>query len=480
MNVAGQAFLLGGTQALGYVLSLARNLLLARLLSKDDFGLAAAFAMTIAMLELAGRMAFGKQVVQDDAGDAESFQGNAQAFQFLAGLASAVLVLAMSAPMAVFFKVPQVGWAFAVLALGPLLKGLEHLDKDRAQRDLRFGPQIGVELFPQVAVTALVWPLARAWPDVRAVLALLLLKAVLGCAMTHVVARRRYRWAWNPALMKSLLAFSAPLIANGLLMFVAKQGDQLLVGSCLTLGELAVYTICFALAGVPWFISAQVVNALLLPLLARAKHDPAQFEARYGAALAFTARAALGALLPLGIAGEQVVRLLYGPHYDGAGPVMAWLGAASALRFLRITPAVAAMARADTANQMVSNAARIIALPLAAVALALGGGLGAVAASAVVGELLAGAISLRRLQLRQGIAWRRHFAPVAYLVVAIAGAEALVLTGAARWSWPVLLGAIAGFLTASAAVAWWWMPAVSHVIARARVAPVTTEKCAVG
>ncbi len=480
MSVAGQAVVLGGAQALGFFLSLVRNLLLARLLTKDDFGLAAAFAMTIAMLELAGRMAFGKQVVQDDAGDAECFQGNAQAFQFLAGLASALLVLALSAPMAVFFNVPHAGWAFAVLALVPLLKGIEHLDKDRAQRDLRFGPQLWTELLPQVAVTALAWPLARAWPDFRTVLALLLLKAALTCAMTHAVACRRYRWAWNPALLRGMLVFSAPLIANGLLMFIAKQGDQLLVGRWLTLGDLAVYTICFSLAGVPWFISAQVVNALLLPLLARAKHDPAQFESRYGSALAFTALAAVVVVLPLVIAGEQVVRLLYGPHYDGAGPVMAWLGAASAFRFLRITPAVAAMARADTANQLVSNAARISALPLAALALALGGGLGAVAASALVAEVFAGAVSLGRLQLRQGIAWRRHWAPVAYLAVAIGAAEALVLAGAAQWSWPVLLGVVAVFLAAMAALAWWWMPDMARALARARVAPAAAGNCAVG
>ena len=62
-TIFGAAAYLTVGQVAAQGLSFARNLLLARYLTKSDFGLAAAFALTIALMELTGRLALGTQVV---------------------------------------------------------------------------------------------------------------------------------------------------------------------------------------------------------------------------------------------------------------------------------------------------------------------------------------------------------------------------------------------------------------------------------
>jgi O-antigen/teichoic acid export membrane protein len=61
-------------QLISYGLSFVRNVILARALTKADFGLAAVFAMTVSLLEVAGRMSFGQQIVQSTEGDSEAFR----------------------------------------------------------------------------------------------------------------------------------------------------------------------------------------------------------------------------------------------------------------------------------------------------------------------------------------------------------------------------------------------------------------------
>ena len=99
--------------------------------------------------------------------------------------------------MARLFGVPHTWWAFALLAVVPLSQGLSHLDISRRQRELDYLPLVLVDVVPQFVVTIAVWPLVVWFRDYRAILWLLIAKAVLGTALSFVFARRPYRWSWE-------------------------------------------------------------------------------------------------------------------------------------------------------------------------------------------------------------------------------------------------------------------------------------------
>jgi len=426
--------LLAGGNATSFGLSFARNLILARILAKADYGMAAAFSMTIAMLELAGRMGFGKQIIQSKDGDSPHFEATAHSFQFIAGLLSAILMLVMCGPMADWFRVPEAAWAFALLAIVPFCKGLEHLDNQRIQRELRFVPSIVCEVLPQLIVTIAAWPLALWLKDYRAVLWVMVGKSTLGILFSHILSSRPYRWAWDPILMRGMLSFSWPLILNGLVMFLSKQGDQILVGAFLSMPDLAVYSICFSLAGIPWFVSSQVAFSVMLPTLARSQDNPESYRHQYRECLAHISIASLLLMVPLVLAGEQTITLLYGQKYAGSGMVMAALAAASAFRFQRISPAIAAIAKADTINQLYSNLFRASSVPLSAIAILLGGGLVPVACCALLAEIAAGMVSVLRLKYRQHIPLRDNLRAILFLVVIVGISGAAVLLGSHQWT----------------------------------------------
>lgn len=426
--------LLAGGNAASFSLSFVRNLILARTLAKADYGLAAAFSMTIAMLELAGRMGFGKQIIQSKEGDSPHFQAVAHSFQFAAGLTSAALVLAMCGPMADWFKVPEATWAFALLSLVPLCKGLEHLDNQRLHRELRFVPSIVSEVVPQLIVTVAAWPLALWLKDYRAVLWVMVGKSTLGILFTHILAGRPYRWAWDRIMMMGMLAFSWPLILNGLVMFFSKQGDQILIGALLSMPDLAVYSVCFSLAGIPWFVSSQVALSVILPILSHFQDNPGNYRRQYRKCLEHISIASLMLMVPFVVAGEQVITLLYGEKYAGSGVVMAALAAASAFRFQRITPAIAAVAKADTINQLYSNVMRSASVPLSATAILLGGGLVPVACCALLAEIAAGLVSTLRLKYRQDIPLGDNLKATLFLAVILGISGGAVLLGVHQWT----------------------------------------------
>ena len=449
-------------KVLTYGLSFLRNVILARLLAKADFGLAAVFGMTMMLLELNGRMAFGTQVIQAKEGGTPGFQASAHALQFVGGLCSAALIAVMSVPMARLFDVPDATWAFASLALVPLMQGLSHLDIARRQRELDFLPLIMVDVVPQLLITAAAWPLAVWLGDYRVIVWLMIGKAVLGMLLSFGFARWTYRWGWEQAHIHSMLKFGWPLLLTGLVMFASQQADQMLVGAVFSLNVLANYALAASLVSIPWFVFGQVLSSLMLPIMSRAQDNPVQLHQQYQACAEVAAVGGVLCLLPLVVAGEQIVVLFYGAKYLDSGAFMALLGAAAIIRFLRFAPAVAALAKADTINQLYSNIWRASSLVLALACWMAGGSPLLIAASAVVGELLAVLVSIIRLQRRQGIPLRASLHAGIYTAVMVSAGLAVALLGASRLGILAAAGLAVGAFAIALATAWFTFPQVAR------------------
>jgi O-antigen/teichoic acid export membrane protein len=444
----------------GYGLSFLRNLILARMLVKADYGLAAVFGMAITLLEISSRISFGMQIIQSKEGNTPRFQASAHLLQFAGGVISALLIASLSFPLSYIFKVPHAWMAFAFLAVVPLSQGLSHLDVSRYQRDLEYLPIVLVDVVPQFLVTAVAWPLTVWIGNYRVIVVLMIAKAVIGTAMSFILAKRPYRWGWDRADIGSMLSFGWPLLLTGLIMFGSQQADQVMVGAVFSLNMLANYSLAFSLVSIPWFVLSPVGDSLMLPLLARAQDNPELIRKQYHTCIQTAAVAGVVCILPLILAGEQFVTLLYGKKYSGSGVFVAILGAAYSVRFLRYTASVMAMARADTINQLYSNLGRGISLPLALAVVLIKGTPTQIASCALVGEVLAAAISLSRLWLRQRVPLKDSVSAVSYLAVLMSLGTAFELLGGARLSiWMAALAAFSGIIVA-VGIAWLVFPEV--------------------
>lgn len=361
----GMGWLMGG-RLIGHACSLARNILLARLIGPENLGVAATFVITLSFLEAISTLAVDRLLVQADDGDAERFQRTAQATQFLRGTALGLVLFGLSWSLASLFAAPQALPMYQAIALVPVLRGLFHLDTKRVQRDMRFDLDVKLEVVAQVAMLALVWPLCAWLGDYRAAAGLVLAGTSVQLITSHLLAQRRYGWAWDRAYTGRIVRFGWPLLVNGLLMFLILQGDTFVIGSAKKLlgvpythadvGQFA------AAAGLAMAIPAviiSIVRPVFLPLMARVQHDREQFAER--AELCIQSIGLLAAVIGVAtiLASQVLVRLLYGADYGLAGTIVPWLFAMQSVRLLRAAPTLAAMARGDTVATMYANLIRV-------------------------------------------------------------------------------------------------------------------------
>lgn len=386
--------------ALAQGLAFARNVIIARVLSPEDVGIAATLAVTLSLVELLGELSIDKLLIQAPDGDEPRFQATAHSVNVLRGVCQSVLLVALAWPAARFFDIPHVLWAFQAVGLGPLVRGLAHLDVGRMQRTMRFAPGAISEVLPQAVSLAVVWPLAAWLNDYRAVLFVTLGQVAGYVVCTHVMAEHPYRWAWDRVYLTRITAFGWPLVINGVLLFLVNQGDRAAIGANYSKAELAVYSNALLLVGAPMLILAKVGVSLMLPLLAACRANGVEFGARYERCGQAIGVAACIVMLPLVLSGGVLVRGVFGPAYAGAGAFVGILACAFAIRTCRIAPTLAAMAHADTLNSLLGNIARSLGVAGAAVLAWRGESFSWIALCGLGGEVAALLVSAARLSLR--------------------------------------------------------------------------------
>lgn len=384
--------LVSGNAAAALCLML-RTLLFAGLVSASDYGVAASFVMAVAAVEMATQLGLQQMIVQDRRED-PALQAGLQGLQAFRGLLGALALLALARPAAAFLGQPDLAWAYGALALVPLAQGLQHLDLWRFGREMRFGRLLAATTLPALLSLLAVWPLVLVFGDWRAMLAALLLHWGGQLVMSHLLAERPWRLAVSRAVLGRALRFGAPLLLNGVLLFLVFHGEKLIVARMLGLEALGTLALAVTLTLTPTLVAARSGQAYFLPRLSAARETPRLFARRAEAAL--EAGIAAGVLLALGVGLlGSAVAALFEESFPGLGPLLAWAAVQQGLRVFKAGCSDIALARGETGHPVRANLLRILALPAAILAAAGGAGLTVIVGIAALGEAAALALALR-------------------------------------------------------------------------------------
>jgi O-antigen/teichoic acid export membrane protein len=390
----------------GQLLGLIRNFAVARLLGPEDFGVAATFAATVAIVEATTDVGLDKYLVQTARGEDPALQRTIHGLMAARGLVTALAVFLLADPAAALFGAPETAAGFRWLALAPLLRGFAHTDVKRLQRGLSFRREAAVMAAAQCAALVVAVGLALLLRSWWAMLWGVLAHAAVQAAMTHRLAERSYRLGLAPAEAQGALAFGWPLTLSGVLLALAAQGDRVVVGAALGLGELGVYAAATILTTAVVGTAMQVASGAALPWLASVQSDRPAFLARHRALGAGWALIGVAIFPSLTLLGDDAVALVFGEAFRPTPALMAAVALAALLRLARAWPSGAAMALGDTRTALIGNAVKPLGLAAAWFAAAGGAGLAGVALGMALGEAAATCATSWRLATRHGVSAR--------------------------------------------------------------------------
>ena len=335
-----------------------RNLILARLLAPSDFGLGSTFVTTYLLFLMISSFSTSQYIVQSDSGEDESLQNSVHTVELLRGIFSALLIFVSAGWVSSLFGVPEVKWAFQMLALIPLMLGLVHTDIFRFQRKMRFTPSIITAVVSDLVALVAAYPAAIYFGNYTACLVCLLLKICSYMVLSHFLARRRFRLGVDLHFLKDLWFFGWPLLLNGGLMFITLQGDrfiigsgkQLFPGSIFTLADLGAFSVAFSFTWIPTLMVIKVMNKVVLPYLSQVKKNPGEFSFRLFSFYPFLAIYSTGILAVFVLGGGVIISFFCGEEYLVDDYLIIWLAAANSIRVFRSLTGMGLMAIGDTRN----------------------------------------------------------------------------------------------------------------------------------
>lgn len=406
------ALLILSGNAFGSLMLLVRNLVVARLISVEDYGIAATFAISMAIVEMITALGLHQLIVQDSKGNDPALQSGLQGFHLLRGLFSSCLLFLLAGPIARFLGIPEVVWAYQILALMPAINGLMHFDIYRKQRQMKYLPSILSSSVPAFLSVLLIWPLFQLYGDYRVMLFSVLAQSAMTVAASHLLAERPYRLSLDRAIMGRALDFGWPLLLNNILLFAVFQGDKLIVGHELGLAALGLFAMGFTLTLTPTLVAAKSAQSFFLPQLSASKAEPERLTHLSMATLQTSIVNGLLVVLVISLIGGPAILFLLGDKYAALVPYLIWLAILQALRVFKAGSSVVALAQGQTANAMIANLCRAASLGVAWYVAANGGDLFAIIWIAIAGEAVGYPVSLALVYYRLKLSLKPMVLPI--------------------------------------------------------------------
>jgi O-antigen/teichoic acid export membrane protein len=420
-----------GAYAAAQALRLASNLILARLLFPEAFGLMALVTVVLVGLQMASDMGLGPAIARSPRGDDADFLDTAWTLQVARGALLWAGAAALAWPVAAFYGAPLLAGLIPVAALSLLVAGFNPTRIETANRHLMLGRVTLLDLAAQAAGILAMVVMAAATGSVWALAAGAVVTAAAKLALTSaLLPGPRNRFRWDPAAGRELLHFGKWILLSTVCGFVLSQGDRLVLGAYLSLDRLGLYNIGYFLASFPWLLGGAVTMRVMIPLY---RDDPAGAKAANLPRLRKMRGAMTAGLLALlagmALAGPWLVGVLYDPRYLAAGAIVTLVACAQMPAVVGMTYDQAALAAGDSRAFFWVLLAKALLQSAGFVAGAEAGGLvGAVAGQGVA--LVLAHPPIIWLARRHGVWDARHDA-AGFVLAAVAIAAALWWNAAA-------------------------------------------------
>lgn len=365
--------------ALTALAALVRNLVLARLLGPQDYGLAITLVVLVAAAEMTTTLGLPQLIVSHAKGGTRAFQATLHGLQIMRGILGAVMILLVAQPLAMALDAPGAADTLRTAALVPLILSATHLDMARAQRHRKHRPQVLVLAVPAVLSLLVLLAIVNWKTGPEVMIYLLVFQATATMIISHLVARRAYRFQIEGLYTSIAFKYGLPLAANGVLLFMVLHAEKLISGSVLGLSDMGLLAMGGTLTMTPALILARSFQAYHLPRLR--KGGVASQVLAQGVILGVALAVTLSLIAPL-------VLPIVGVRFEAILPLLPALSCLAALRVPKSALATLALAEGRTYLPILANIPRLLAAPIVWVALSRGGSIETLITIAISAEFL--------------------------------------------------------------------------------------------
>ena len=307
-------------QGAKFVLQTATMMLLARLLSAEDFGLQGMAVVLTGFLGLFRDAGLGAATIQR----LEVTQEQISTLFWInvaVGAALATFTAALAPVLVAFYGEPRLYWITVVLGVAFVFSGLAAQHQALILREMRFVTLAKIEVLSLtissaagVVMALLGW---RYW-------------ALVSMAVVGSIVSAAGAWLaipWVPGLprrkcgVRSMLHFGWMATCNNLVVFLAWNSDNILLGRFWGADALGLYGRAYQLATLPVHQLNGAIAGVAFPALSRIQDDPDRLAKSFLRGYSLLVSLTIPITISCALFAEEIVRVVLGAKWMEAAPI---------------------------------------------------------------------------------------------------------------------------------------------------------------
>lgn len=304
------------------------GVVLARILTPDQFGVYAVALTVQGILMTVADLGLSSEVIRSE--EPDRVAPTVATFGLISGTSLTVAAVALSGRLAALLGDPDAAGAIAVLSLTLMLAGVSIVPYGLMLRRFQQRELFLISLVDLVISTVVTFLLIAAGLGVLSLAIGRVSAQAVSSTLQFVATRMRPRLGLDRDRWRGILAFSLPVAGANLFTWILLNVDNVVIARLAGATALGFYVLGFNIANWPMSALSQMVRSIALPYTSRVA-DSAN-------ALPMLTAVIWSMALPTGVTlaalASPLIHVIYGAKWAPSVPVLAALGIYGALRVL--------------------------------------------------------------------------------------------------------------------------------------------------
>ena len=308
----------------------------ARMLTPEEYGLAALALVFSSLVLVFSDLALGAALVQRKTLSAVD-RDTAFWVTAASGVLFTILGVTFAGPLADLYGEPAAAPLLAVLSATFLVAALGAPHQSLMLRDMDFKRVEMLPMFGALVGGAGAVALAASGAGAWAIIAQHVIATVLTTLLVWLRSPWRPRFAFSLASLRDLGGFSIYMLGHRMLYYLQTNGDRFLIGRFLSTSALGIYAVAYNTMLVPASKIGGPLQRVFSPAFSRIQEEPERIAVAWARVTRILAAVCVPALAGLVVVAPDFVPLVLGEHWIEAVPViqiLAWVGIVQALQAL--------------------------------------------------------------------------------------------------------------------------------------------------
>ena len=309
-----------GAYAVGQIIRLGTNVILARLLAPEIFGVIwIVYSLRIG-IELVSDVGIGQSIIYNEHAEDPDFYNTAWTLQLIRGTILWIAFIAAALPVAHFYQSPILVFIIPISAFSLVLSGLTSIGKPLLQKRMGFGRLNVFDTLMAFLSSAVNVSFAYFSPTIWA----LVFGGVIGAVPSTIgsyflLSDVRQRFFLAKKFIREILHFGKWIFVSSIVFFLSSYIDRLYLPGVIPLELVGVYGIARSIADLSNNLVMRLGNIVLFPLISSHSQMPrAELREQLASIRAkFLLVAALGFSLFVTTA-DLAIKVLYDARYQAA------------------------------------------------------------------------------------------------------------------------------------------------------------------